>query len=154
MFHQLSLHTHLLLTTLLLSHLHLTLAGSYACGSEAPNGCGWTQEAWDAVYVLRQDACGGDLTATTQDRTLNLNNGWAQLQVRIKPGYTNNHCWSVVNNIIHNCFDTNQGKMEGSGTWCSDANCNEWYWVWMNPKYRNGCWSGNRCVAFRQSGGC
>jgi hypothetical protein len=152
MFGQTYLHILFIITTVFLPHL--ASAGTYNCDNQPPNGCRWTQQAWDGVYVLRKDACGTDLTATTKDRTINLDNGWAQSQVRIKPGYTNNHCWEITNNIIHSCFDSVQGKYAGSGTWCADSNCNRWYCIWMNPKYRQGCWNGRNCIAEKIGGGC
>jgi hypothetical protein len=124
-------------------------ANSSSCGSEAPNGCAWTQNAWNGLKILQQDACGSDIAKSGID-SLNSDNGWAKLQVNVKPGYTNTHCWSATEEIISNCL----GTTSGSGNSCSDADCNEWYWIWMNPIYRPGCWDGTRCVAPKSDGGC
>ncbi|KAN0086938.1 hypothetical protein V8E54_000626 [Elaphomyces granulatus] len=151
MLRQLYIHTSLMIFAVLFPSL--ATAGTSGCGSEAPNGCPWTKDAWNSLQVLRQDACGQDL-AKSGTNSLNLDNGWAKLQVKVKPGYTNTHCWDVTEEIVLNCLNTDQGKYAQSGTWCSDADCNEWYWIWMNPSNHIGCWDGGRCVAFKSGGGC
>lgn len=128
-------------------------AGTYSCSADT-NICNWQQEVWDGLWRLRTALCSDPYPQLVQEYEDQTSTIAVQMQKAIKAGSSDSHCWDVTYNLIWSCFDTERGHYSGSGTWSSDANVDEWYWVWANPNLRDGCVSANRCIARKADGSC
>ncbi|KAJ2975389.1 hypothetical protein NQ176_g5548 [Zarea fungicola] len=124
--------------SLLTLNPYLAQAGTVSCGPQWSVNVGngqaettgeWKQGQWQDMWDTISSLCSSGLIRGPATATHSGHN--TQIQYSIKANQASWHCESALSQIMHKCFDSGNlgGRTSQTGTWNSDSNVDEWYWL-------------------------